>query len=283
MVRIMRRHARRILQKSRTSLYICRMAKTTLSSRDFQDQFFKQLAAPRELLTLFDFIPGVYMYIKDVDSRFVRANRVVCDVVGASDPDELVGRTDFDFFPPAIASQYVAEDERVIASKQSLSNQVWMVPGQNGVPRLYLCNKIPLLDAAETVVGIAGVKRPYEFSASESAGYGRLTRAIAYVTENYHREIEVGDIAEHVSLSISQLQREFSANFSITPVRYLREVRIGVARHLLESSDQSLAQIATDCGFYDQSHLTRHFKASTGLTPMKYRNRFRDDQTSSSD
>ncbi|MCR9199592.1 MAG: AraC family transcriptional regulator [Planctomycetaceae bacterium] len=259
------------------------MVKTTLNSRDFQDQFFNQLAAPRELLTLFDFIPGVYMYIKDVDSRFVRANRVVCDVVGAADPDELVGKTDFDFFPPAIASQYVAEDERVIASRQALSNQVWMVPGRNGVPRLYLCNKIPLLDAAEAVVGIAGVKRPYEFSASDSAGYGRLTRAIAYVTENYHREIEVGDIAEHVSLSISQLQREFSANFSITPVRYLREVRIGVARHLLESSDQSLAQIATDCGFYDQSHLTRHFKASTGLTPMKYRNRFRDDQTSSSD
>jgi len=123
------------------------------------------------------------------------------------------------------------------------------------------------------------VKRPYEYSADDSAGYGRLTRAIAYVTDNYHREIEVGDIAEHVSLSISQLQREFSNNFRITPVRYLREVRIGVARHLLESSDQSLAQIATDCGFYDQSHLTRHFKASTGLTPMKYRNRFRDDES----
>lgn len=246
-------------------------------SQGFQDAFFTRLSRPRDILSLFDFIPGVYMYIKDAESRFVRANRVVCDVVGVSDPDDLVGKTDFDFFPPAIAAQYVAEDERVIAAGQALANQVWMVPGQNGVPRLYLCNKIPLFDEHDEVVGIAGVKRPYEYSADDSAGYGRLTRAIAYVTENYHREIEVGDIAEHVSLSISQLQREFSANFSISPVKYLREVRIGVARHLLESSDQTLAQIATDCGFYDQSHLTRHFKASTGLTPMKYRNRFRND------
>lgn len=275
----MRIARRRVLQIPRTSLYICRMPPETTTAADFQDTFFAQLAQPRELLSLFDFIPGVYMYIKDVESRFVRANRVVCDVVGAGHPDELIGRTDFDFFPPAIAAQYVAEDERVIASAQSLSNQVWMVPGQNGVPRLYLCNKIPLFDDQQQVVGIAGVKRPYEYSADDSAGYGRLTRAIAYVTDNYHREIEVGDIAEHVSLSISQLQREFSNNFRITPVRYLREVRIGVARHLLESSDQSLAQIATDCGFYDQSHLTRHFKASTGLTPMKYRNRFRDDES----
>ncbi len=75
--------------------------------------------------------------------------------------------------------------------------------------------------------------------------------------------------------AVSQLQREFAKNFGITPVRYLREVRIGVARHLLESSDMGLIQIASQCGFYDQSHLTRHFKSSTGLTPMKYRQRYR--------
>ena len=45
------------------------------------------------------------MYIKDAESSFVRANRVVCDVVGAGHPDELIGHTDFDFFPPAIAAQ----------------------------------------------------------------------------------------------------------------------------------------------------------------------------------
>ena len=52
-------------------------------------------------------------------------------------------------------------------------------------------------------------------------------------------------------MKVSQLQ------FGITPIRYLREVRIGVARHLLESSDVDLSQIAAKCGFYDQSHLIR--------------------------
>lgn len=252
------------------------MTKNPPNQEAIQDRFFKQLSRQRDLLDLFDSIPGVYMYIKDAESRFIRANRVVCDVVGVADPNNLIGKTDFDFFPPAIAAQYVAEDKRVITSGRPLANQVWMVPGQNGVPRLYLCNKIPLTNAKQKVVGIAGVKRPFEYSDDDSAGYSRLTKAIAFVTENYQREIEVGDIAEHVFLSVSQLQREFSNNFDITPVRYLREVRIGVARHLLESSDFSLAQIATECGFYDQSHLSRHFKSSTGLTPMKYRTRFRN-------
>ena len=203
----------------------------------WQDRFFKQLAHPLTLLDLFDTIPHVYMYIKDTESRFVRANRVVCDVVGVGHPDEVIGHTDFDFFPPA-------------------------------------CTKIPLLDHKEQVAGIAGVKRPYEYSADDSAGYSRLVRVISFIIDNHADYIEVKDMAAHVQLSVSQLQREFSKKFGITPSRYLREVRVGMARHLLESSDLSLTQIVSECGFYDQSHLSRHFKASTGLTPHKYRQRF---------
>ena len=215
------------------------------------------------------------MYIKDTESRWVRANRAVCDVVGAEHPDDLIGRTDFDFFPPALAAQYVAEDQRVILSGESVLDQVWMVPGKNGLPRLYLCSKIPLHDRKNRVIGLAGLNRPYEFSADDSAGYSRLLSVITFVTKNYARDINVTHMAEHVLLSVSQLQREFSKSFGITPNRYLREVRVGVVRHLLEDSDQPLRSIATDCGFYDQSHMNRHFKASTGLTPLKYRKRFR--------
>ncbi len=251
------------------------MSKSPHDPAAWQSQFFKQLARPTTLLDLFDAIPGVYMYVKDSESRFVQANRVVCEVVGVGHPDEMIGNTDFDYFPPAIAAQYVVEDQRVITSGEPLSDQVWIVPGKGSVPRLYLCSKIPLYDRQGHVVGIAGMKRPYEYSGDESAGYSRLVSVIAFVTENYAQDIEVADMADHVHLSASQLQREFSKSFGISPMRYLREVRIGVVRHLLESSDLRLSQIAAQCGFSDQSHLSRHFKSSTGLTPLKYRQRFR--------
>src|SRR5262249_30839866 len=99
-----------------------------------------------------------------------RGNQVVCDVVGVATPAELVGRTDFDFFPPAIAAQYLAEDRRVLAADRPLANQVWLVPGSDGVPHLYLCNKIPL-HGPNGVVGFAGVKRPYEHSAGRLEGF----------------------------------------------------------------------------------------------------------------
>ncbi|HIK90856.1 MAG TPA: helix-turn-helix domain-containing protein, partial [Planctomycetes bacterium] len=62
--------------------------------------------------------------------------------------------------------------------------------------------------------------------------------------------------------------------FGITPNHYIREVRIGVARHLLESDQLSMAQVASQCGFYDQSHFSRQFKKSTGLSPLQYRRRY---------
>ena len=239
-----------------------------------QDAFFARLSNPRSLLGLFDVVPGVYLYIKDTEGRFVLGNQTVCEVVGVDHPEELINKTDFDFFPPAIATQYVAEDRRVIESGEPLSDQVWMVPGQDGVPRVYLCSKIPLFDKEGEVAGIAGLKRPYEYSADESSGASRLVKVIAYVSKHFAEDISVADMADQALLSVSQLQREFAKHFGITPVQYLREVRVGVVRHMLEHSDLPVSQLAKHCGFYDQSHLTRHFQKSTGMTPLKYRKRY---------
>lgn len=259
----------------RGNLYDCRMAPRPDNPQHWSEQFFKGLARPDEMLDLFDHLPGIFLYVKDAQSRFVRGNQVVCDVVGVPTPADLVGRTDFDFFPPAIAAQYLAEDRRVIAADRPLTNQVWLVPGNDGLPHLYLCNKIPLHDRSGTVVGIAGVKRPYEHAAGNMAGYGRLLKVVAFVTDHYRENIEVADLAAEAGLSVSQLQREFARHFGITPTHYVREVRVGMARHLLENSDMTVSQIALDCGFFDQSHFNHHFKSLTGLTPLKYRRRFR--------
>ncbi len=253
-------------------LYNRRMPQKDLNSQ--QAAFFKSLSNPLELLQLFEFLPEIYHYVKDVDGRYMRANRVVCRVVGVDSDREMIGKTDFDFFPPAIAAQYVDEDRRVIESSSPLTDQIWLVPDSNGVPQIFLCNKVPLRNAASKVIGIAGIKRPYKQVIDLASSHGRLMKVVEFVTTNYRNPISVSDLAEQATLSVSQLHREFAARFGITPNKYIREVRIGVARHLLETEDLSMAQVASECGFYDQSHFTRHFKSSTGLTPLQYRRRF---------
>jgi PAS domain-containing protein len=63
------------------------------------------LAQERNLLrTLIDNLPD-YIYFKDTKSRFIIGNMAVAQLMGAITPDELVGKTDFDFYPPELAAQ----------------------------------------------------------------------------------------------------------------------------------------------------------------------------------
>ncbi len=245
-----------------------------LSQPFCNEKFFAGLAEPFAVLELFDCLPGTYMYVKDRQGLYMHVNRVVCEVMGHTDPRKVLGRTDFDFFPPAIAAQYIAEDQRVIETGVALKEQVWLVPGAGGVPQWYLCNKIPLRDRRQRIAGIAGVKRPYEQTGNAPPDYLRLLKVTEFVTAYYAQPISMQDLADQIDLSVSQLQREFKRLFGLSPGQYLQEVRVGVARRLLESGDEGLANIAAQCGFYDQSHFTRQFKSSMGMTPLAYRRRF---------
>lgn len=80
----------------------------------------------------------------------------------------------------------------------------------------------------------------------------------------------IGDLATDIGVSRYQLIRAFKATFGLTPEDYRRQLRIERARQLL-TGRSSLAEVAVDAGFADQSHMNREFTRLTGLTPGRYR------------
>lgn len=68
----------------------------------------------------------------------------------------------------------------------------------------------------------------------------------------------------------AHLVRAFSAAYGIAPHQYLMSRRVDRARRLLLAG-HAPAEVATATGFYDQAHLTRHFKKLVGVTPGRYR------------
>ena len=101
------------------------MAKTPPAavSQAFDRDLLRQLDDPRVPFELFDHLPGVYLFIKDREHRFVKVNRGTLQLQACQKEDEMLGRTDFDFHPPAFASQYIEEDRRVMESRRTLSDQ----------------------------------------------------------------------------------------------------------------------------------------------------------------
>lgn len=223
---------------------------------------------------LFDHLPDAFLYVKDRHSRFVKVNEALWRLEGCADESGMFGRTDFDFHPPALAAQYIDEDRRVMASGRPLVDQLWLVPGADGVPLWYLSSKRPLHDAAGAVIGIAGVMRRAEHAGVAPREYARLAPALTAVLSGYGRALTVADLARRAGLSVSQLQREFARLLHQTPSAYIVRVRVLMARRLLERTTQALGTIALDCGFYDQSHFTRTFRTQTGMAPSDYRKRF---------
>jgi AraC-like DNA-binding protein len=231
-----------------------------------------------QVLQLFDVLPDVHLFVKDRQSRFTRANTAWLRMHGCRSEAEAIGKSDFDFHPPALASQYVAEDARVMESRKPLIDQAWLVGDHRGTPQWFLCTKLPLFESDGSVAGIAGVLRPFDQAGNAPAEYKRLTPVIEHVTQHYGRRIAVGDLARLAGLSASQLQREFRRLFGISVSDYVARIRLVTACRRLRESDAAIGRVARDCGFHDQAHFTKAFKNYAGQTPRQYRDQWRGNK-----
>ena len=92
-----------------------------------------------------------------------------------------------------------------------------------------------------------------------------------YIQENLENNITLQQIADVVNLSISHLNRLFQQTKGISVYQYVIRCRIDRAKQLLKQKKLTLAQIASQVGFCDQSHFSRHFKKLIGVTPKVFR------------
>lgn len=104
---------------------------------------------------------------------------------------------------------------------------------------------------------------------------GRLSptvaEAIGYMHASIDRPISLDDIAQVTNRSPSHIVRVFRAELGVPPHRYLIALRVEKARRLLEKTSMSIAEIAYECGFAHQEHLTRLFRRHCDATPAAYR------------
>jgi PAS domain S-box-containing protein len=110
------------------------------------------------LHALIDNIPD-FMYVKDLECRFVVANAHLAQIVGVERPDELLGKTDFDLFPLEVANPYYEDEQNVIRSGQPLFNREEKGVDRAGNETSILTTKVPVRDSNGQVIGIAGVGR----------------------------------------------------------------------------------------------------------------------------
>jgi PAS domain S-box-containing protein len=175
------------------------------------------LAHERNVLrTMIDLIPA-FIYAKDAQSRFTACNELVARRMGAS-PEQLIGKTDFDFFPREMAEKFFNDEQALIKSGEPLINREEIAFDQTrGMNRVILTSKVPLRDEQGNLTGIVGT------------GYDITERKAADERmASMERHESIGRLAAGVAHEIN------------TPIQYLKDsvsfVQDGV-QELLEYID----------------------------------------------
>lgn len=103
-------------------------------------------------------------------------------------------------------------------------------------------------------------------------------RAKEMLAANLTGATPLAEIAAACSLSSDYFARAFRRSTGLAPHRWLLQARVEHAMALLRQPDPSLSEIALACGFVDQSHFTRVFRARVGVTPRAWRNMVRGSE-----
>ncbi len=119
----------------------------------------KALARERNLLRMvIDNVPDA-IYVKDKDSRFLVASQLVAQMTGAETADEVLGKTDFDYFSERVAKRYRADELRVMSSGEPMLNKEEATPDKGQGRHWYSTTKVPLRGPDGTILGIVGIGR----------------------------------------------------------------------------------------------------------------------------
>ncbi|HEY6329318.1 MAG TPA: PAS domain-containing protein [Blastocatellia bacterium] len=110
------------------------------------------------LRSLMDQLP-VFIYAKDRDSKFLFANKAVADAKGEASPRDMIGKSDFDYYPPDLATEYRATEDEIMSSGRGVADLEVYEMDKSGNESWSLNARVPWRDASGKVVGILGVNR----------------------------------------------------------------------------------------------------------------------------
>ncbi len=98
----------------------------------------------------------------------------------------------------------------------------------------------------------------------------QIQPVLDYITTYLDQQLSLEELAEVAQLSPYHFCRSFKRSLGFTPHQYVIRQRVERAKLLLRDGKMGISEVAIACGFTHQSHLNRHFKRLTGITPKKF-------------
>ena len=246
------------------------------SAGQAQDAFFARMA-PGAFTALFAGLEGVTFFLKDREGRFMGFSPSARQGLDFGAEQELIGLTDHDVLPASIADRMRDDDRKVMESRQPLLNIVELLvnPAHNDIG-WYVTNKFPVLDKRGRVIGVMGTVQPYEGRRKKLLAGTRLDEVVERIRQSPAERHSVDELAKVACMSARQLGRHFQAVLGMSPRDFIMLCRMQMACEQLVQPGRSIAGIAQQTGFCDQSAFAYQFRQTIGMAPLEYRRHYRD-------
>jgi len=167
---------------------------------------------------LMDNLPD-HLYFKDKDSRFIRNNRAHIHSFGLSDPNQLVGKSDFDFFTKEVAQRQFDDEQKIIRTGQSINKEEFTVRIDSSI-NWYYSTKMPLRNKNGDIIGTFGISRDItdRKNAEEKLWESEQRLSIIYNT--------VGTVIFHLAVEAEGKYRFISINQAFCDVTGLSKDQV---------------------------------------------------------
>jgi PAS domain S-box-containing protein len=225
------------------------------------------------LSDVFTGVPHVMFCVKGTDGRYIAVNQAFAERAGRPAPGSVLGHTADDLFPEDLAASYAAQDARLLETGEPMRNELELILRPDGTRGWYVTSKTHLVDESGTVIGICAVSYDLRAASTPDNRHAHLQAAIDLCRRRFADPLKATDLADAAGLSTTQLERALRRAVGMSPKQLIVRTRIDEAVRRLDETDLSLAAIAGECGFYDQSSFTRQFQRVVGMTPGAYRGR----------
>ncbi len=220
---------------------------------------------------LFDQAPDVAFFIKDAAGRYLAVNASLVERHGLRHKSQVLGKRPCDICPGDFGRIPSAQDAAVLHTGRPLLDHLelhWYTPHK---PGWCLTTKLPMRDASGDIIGLIGISRDVRAPIETHDIPVEFAAALDHFENNVAASVTPSVLARRARLAPHRFARLMKRFFGLTPSQFIAKTRIAAASRLLRETDQSVANIALACGFYDHSAFTRTFRAMTGVTPTQFR------------
>ena len=214
-----------------------------------------------------DEVEGLRLVLKDLEYRYVYVSEGWSESTGLRD---VVGKTVFDVFPLWRAQKYHREEVGVIETGEIVDTfeEITMVEG--GREQVWRSLKGPRREGGE-IVGMVILGMLVDPKMLRDRLVDERPEAVDWMERHAMEELTMADVSEKLGMSRKSLEREFQKKTGMSPARYRAKCRVARGRDLLRYSSKTLAEIAAECGFHDQSHFSHVFQKEEGNSPGAWR------------